>query len=49
MLPSLSDVGDDPEKFFRRPVFEVSSADLWRWHACRVALRDMISKPNTKD
>jgi len=46
MMSSLSDLGgDDPDKFFRRSSFDVTSAYLWRWHACRVAYRDMNQPP----
>jgi hypothetical protein len=44
MMSSLNDLGDDPEKFFRRSVFDVSSADLWRWCACREVMRE-TSRP----
>lgn len=32
---------DDPEKFFRRSPWDVSSADLWRWKAACQALRSL--------
>jgi hypothetical protein len=32
---------DDPSgaSFFGRPLWQVCDADIWRWHACRIAAR----------
>lgn len=35
---------DDMERFFRRPWHEVSAADIWRWRACVMALRERDNK-----
>lgn len=46
MRSSMNDLaGDNAEKFFRRSLFDVSDADLLRWHVFRLALREMTPKP----
>lgn len=49
MLPSLGAFGDDPEKFFRRSLFDVSPGDLWRWTACRDVLREAAAQHRKRD
>jgi hypothetical protein len=33
---------DNPEKFFRRSIFDVGSADIYRWVAACQALREIL-------
>jgi hypothetical protein len=37
----MSDVGADPERYFGRPLVEVSPGDLWRWLAAKKAMEQI--------
>ncbi len=39
--PWSGDFEDDPEKFFKRSMWDISNADIIRWHAACTALREL--------